>query len=56
MMTRKLSIWGWGGKPESSLARIAKENIVARDISLQLHSHPQIETDPSHQRERSADR
>ena len=49
-MTRKLGIWEWSGKLESSLARIAKENIVARDISLQLHSHPHIEIDPSHQR------
>jgi hypothetical protein len=48
MMTEELSSWEWSRKSGQDSKR--KENIVARDISLQLHSHPQIEIDPSHQK------
>jgi hypothetical protein len=46
-MMRELTTWEWSRKSGQESKR--KENIV-RDISLQLHSHPQIEMYPSHQR------
>jgi hypothetical protein len=52
MMTRELTTWEWSRKSGQEGKR--KENI-ARDISLQLHSHTKI--DPSHhQKEMQAGR